>query len=175
MISKLSDNTEQFSLQLKCFCSEKLHICSGEPTIFIKNLKGETFCVPYCSMLSVYDVKQKIRQREGIPEDEQRLIFSGKQLEDGRTLRDYYIGKDSTFHLVNRLRGGGGYGYASGEMCDEHAKQPLPELKFSERGAITFGEESEQRFVKVEFCEDASIQIEPFVVELRLAAVPFLQ
>ena len=79
--------------------------------LFVKTLTGKTVSIEVEENESIEDVKAKISAKEGIPPEQQRLIFGGQQLQDAKTLGDYDVGDDATLHLVLRLRGGGGGWY----------------------------------------------------------------
>lgn len=73
--------------------------------VYIKTLTGKTLMINVDQNESIEGLKEKIQEKEGIPPDQQRIIFAGQELSDEKHFEDYSIKKEATLHLVIRLRG----------------------------------------------------------------------
>ena len=120
---------------------------SGEKSIqiFVKTLTGKTTTISIDPCGTIEDVKSFVMEQEGIPADQQCLVFAGKRLEDGHTLSDYKIGKDCTLDLILRLRGGM-YHQSSGRegLKTKGKKSPEPTTAVSIK--IKYGPNKDDEF-----------------------------
>jgi ubiquitin len=145
--------------------------------LFVKTLTGKTVSIEVEEGESIEDVKAKIAEKEGIPPEQQRLIFGGQQLQDSKTLDDYNVGDDATLHLVLRLRGGrsdGGLlrklvGPSSFQVNEDFVKEHLKGLTDEDRELMNAFVEVSRRSTAPLESPDASASVATATSRVRRA------